>query len=77
MTIERAITTQVHLTSLEIAAEFWEMDADGQAVFFNALAVLAEDKISMQLQYVTDSEILSPVGRNVMAKIGEYSVEGK
>lgn len=57
----------------ELAAElFWHMDELMQSRFFNEIAAIA-DSLPMQLQYLTDCDLLTNDGRAVMRIIGEYS----
>ena len=68
--------TPVKLSAYTIAEAFCELDGDEMAMFFNAVehrCRLWRASMSMQLQYVTDSEKLTHEGRSFMAKIGEYS----
>lgn len=58
----------------EIVAElFWGMDSCDQAKFYNYLADISKDHITMQMQYITEEDGLTLDGRRVMQNIGEYS----
>ncbi|MFA5166763.1 MAG: hypothetical protein WC449_05760 [Candidatus Paceibacterota bacterium] len=69
--ITRSISFEI--TPLEAAAVFWSMNSKDQANFFNELAFLSESRLPMQLQYITEDDVLSLAGRRVMQEIGEYS----
>jgi hypothetical protein len=65
-------------TPEELAFEFSHMGDGDQAAFFNELARLTalwDHPLCFQLQYVTDSKILTAAGRGVMRMIGEYADE--
>ncbi len=64
---------EIELYPADIASMFWKMDSEQMAQFFNHLGHVSAGRISMQLQYVTDTETLHSVGRTAMRKIGEYS----
>ena len=71
-------TFYIEPTPQELADCFSGMDADKQAEFFNRL--YGQDNSwgpntswPFQFQYITDSEILSINGREMMRMIGEYS----
>lgn len=58
----------------ELLAEYFsELDSEQQAKFYNHLAELSKDWITMQLQYITDEDGLNLAGRRVMQQIGDYS----
>jgi hypothetical protein len=61
------------ITPQDVAELFAAMNAEDQAEFYNHLAKVASDWLSMQAQYITDSEKLTLAGRRVMQTIGEYS----
>ncbi|WVH13931.1 hypothetical protein CASP1_00008 [Alcaligenes phage CASP1] len=73
MTIKRNIETEFTLTPEELAGEFWGLDGDQQARFFNAVGKLAQHRLPMQMQYVQDSDFLDQDGRYAMSVIGNYS----
>ena len=73
MTIKRNIDVDVDPTPEELALCFWHLGSIEQAQFFNELGRLAEHRLPMQLQYVTDDETLTPAGRSAMRSIGDYS----
>ena len=59
-----------------VAYLFCEMDAEGQAKFYNEVAKLASvwpGSLCMQMQAITDESGLTLEGRRVMQMIGEYS----
>lgn len=56
-----------------VAALFWEMHSDDQAMFFNCLALFSEGRMPFQLQAVTNEDHLSHEGRYIMQLIGDYS----
>ena len=65
----------IPLNPTQVAEAFWELDADQQAAFFNSLGLTAGSKLPFQLQYVTESRILTGLGRNAMQLIGDYAKE--
>lgn len=73
MTIYRDIRAKVSLTPEELAHEFLGMDGDTQAIFFNEIGKIAQHMLPMQLQWVTDSELINKEGRYAMSVIGNYS----
>ena len=52
MSIVITETKSVEVTPTFLAQVFWEMDNDEQAAFFDALAVVAENKLSDQMENV-------------------------
>lgn len=70
--IIRMVESYITLTSEELAACFWSMDADQQASFFNWLGAFARDRFPMQLEYITQSQELNGIGKNTMWQIGCY-----
>lgn len=73
MTIKRNIEAEIMLTPQELAQEFWCLDGNEQALFFNKLGELAQHRLPMQLQYIQDSTKLNQDGRYAMSTIGNYS----
>ena len=74
--IIKNIKVEVRPTATELATEFTNMEADQQAIFFNVVAAVSDEWRScfaMQLQAITDSEMLTTKGREVMSEIGNYS----
>ena len=74
--IERTIKLIVDMTPAEMAFEFCNMDDSGQAKFFNELHRITEKwdrPLCFQLQFVTDNQLLTDGGREVMSQIGEYA----
>jgi hypothetical protein len=59
-----------------VALLFCEMDAKGQAIFFNhvdSLASVWSAPLCFQIQAITDEHGLTLGGRRVMQMIGDYS----
>lgn len=57
----------------ELAVEFCELGEDEQARFFNQVAkTLKESSLSMQLEFISQSKLLTSDGRWVMQQIGSY-----
>jgi len=74
--ITRKIDINIVQTVNEIAKAFCEMDSMEQADFFNTVALIVskwERPFCTQLQSITDEQMLTKEGRNVMEKIGEYA----
>ena len=70
---------KVNVTPKELACCFWNMVSEDQALFFNELGAIAKD-FSSQLEAVSRDDgltSLTPAGRRVMEKIGEYSQRTK
>jgi hypothetical protein len=77
--MKREITINVDPSPEELAQELWSLDADTQAKVLSSLAELVKDdfmSLNMQLQYVTDSKCLSLAARELMSRLGDYSVKG-
>lgn len=72
-TIKRTIEVEVTLSPQEIAEQFWEMDSFGQSLFLEKLYYLSKDKLSWQLEYLSQEKNLTNGGRFVMSKFGEYA----
>lgn len=72
MIISRTVDVEVKLTAEELAEQFWAMDGDNQARFFDALANTSSGRLPMQLQAVADSDHLTIPARVCMQSIGEY-----
>ena len=67
---------KVNVTPKELACCFWDMASEDQALFFNELGAMTEGYLSSQLKAVSRDDgltSLTPAGRRVMEKIGEYS----
>lgn len=75
--IKRAMDISITPTPDELAEAFWSMDSSQQAIFFNRLGEISDNRLCFQLQYVTDDLCLSKTGRRAMATIGEYAEESK
>ncbi len=72
--IYRDVHVEVKPTPAELAGEFWRMDANQMAVFFNCISEESEAfKFAMQMQYLTDSNVLHSGGRSIMETIGKYA----
>jgi chorismate mutase len=74
--IVRREVIRVEVTPEELASEFAKASADEQAAFFVELARLMElwDRpAAMQLQAITDSEVLDRPARYLMERIGHYA----
>ena len=65
--------TLTDITPQDVAELFAAMDSDEQAEFYNHIAKVASSWLSMQSQYITDSDKLTLAGRRVMQTIGDYS----
>ena len=71
---------KVNVTPKELACCFWDMASEDQALFFNELGAMTEGYLSSQLKAVSRDDgltSLTPAGRRVMEKIGEYSQRTK
>ena len=67
---------KINVTPKELACCFWDMASEDQALFFNELGAMTEGYLSSQLEAVSRDDgltSLTPAGRRVMEKIGEYS----
>ena len=76
MSIKKVVPIDVEITPDELAAEFASMDDDEQAHFFNALARIVKKwrhPFPVQLQYITDNDVLTNDARHIMQSIGEYA----
>lgn len=63
-------------TPEELAIEFCELYEDGQAKFFNRVAEIFDQpshSLSMQLEYISQSKLLTDEARSLMRRIGEYA----
>ena len=63
-------------TPEELADEFCELYQDGQAKFFNRVANMFKSpyySLEMQLEYVSQSKILTDDARRLMSLIGDYA----
>lgn len=72
MTVQRKTSVSIDLTPKELAEEFWFMDGDQQAAFFNHLDTISGLRLPLQLAAVEDSVALLNTGRSVMRLIGSY-----
>ena len=76
MKIERKLTVDVELTPEDIADCFFDLYADGQAVFFNRISELVkkwDTSFCFQAHAIEGSGKLTNNGRWIMSVIGEYS----
>lgn len=64
------------LTPELLAEAFWDMDSSEQARFYNHLATISNINFIFQCQYITDDHDITPGGRRVMSRIGEYAYWG-
>lgn len=72
---ELNFNVDIDLTTKELALAFCNMTADDQVSFFNEVAVITskwDAPFVFQLQFIIDDANLTPEGRRVMEKIGEY-----
>ena len=70
--ISRDVAVAIECSPDDVAQLFWHMDGDEQAMFFNAVAMFADDRLPFQMQWVRDSAALTSRGRMTMECIGEY-----
>jgi len=74
--LKRSVAVELELSGFEIAQLFWQLDADQQAHFFDELRrISSPGAFVMQMQAITQSNLLSSGGRTIMGYIGEYSNE--
>lgn len=74
--ILRNIEVDIKISVEELAKEFAALYSDEQAKFFSVVSeIVAEWKrpFVFQLQFISESEELTPRGRRLMQQIGEYS----
>lgn len=74
--IERTIKIPIELTPNELAFAFCNMSSEGQAMFFNEIAVLTSEwkkPFPFQLEALSRESILTQGGRFIMQEIGDYS----
>ncbi|WP_304431043.1 hypothetical protein [Romboutsia ilealis] len=63
----------------ELAEEFWNMDSEQQAKFFNELANIIEENQGrgvMQLDYISFEPSLYPYGARLISMLAERVKEG-
>ena len=63
----------------ELAEEFWNMDSEQQAKFFNELANIIEEnqgRSVMQLDYISFEPSLYPNGARLISMLAERVKEG-
>lgn len=73
--IKKTVNVWVKPTAEELAQIWCAMDANEQALFFNAIKLLSDDwdkPLCFQLQSIAVSKHLSEIGRYVMRQIGDY-----
>jgi len=76
--IERTIKLNIDIAPEELAFCFCNMSSEGQARFFNEIAVCVakwDKPFCFQLSALTSEAILTLDGRRVMEQIGEYAKE--
>ena len=76
--IEKTVTVKVRPTVHDVAKAFCSFDQAQQADFFNDVAKITnkwDHPFVMQLQSITDCELLKPSGREVMEQIGNYALK--
>ncbi len=69
--LKTIVPVEVEIDGKQMADLFWQMCSGEQSEFFNQLAT--KDMLAFQLQEVTDSPLLTSLGRSAMGKIGDYS----
>jgi hypothetical protein len=72
-TVIKMVAVDVTLTPKDLATNFWLMDCDEQALFFNSLSEIGGFLLHLQLASVSASSVLESSGRSVMEMIGDYS----
>ena len=73
--IQRKTIIDITPTPDELAFEFSIMDDEQQAMFFNELARITENwskPFCFQLQLIINHPSLTPAGRSIIERIGEY-----
>ncbi|MFA6087446.1 hypothetical protein [Mucilaginibacter sp.] len=77
--LKQTIEVDIKLIPQKIAELFCSMDADEQAIFFNTIAADVETwpacNFDLQMQYISDSTLLTENGRKIMKTIGQYAEE--
>ena len=76
--IKRELSVEITPTTTEIAQAFSAMDDTSHAIFFNELAMLADQwarPFCFQVQSIVDNPILTDAGRAIMRSLGEYGAE--
>jgi hypothetical protein len=71
--MKRIFEVEFNLTYEEIANEFWNMDSEDQAKFFNHIGKNRKFDVAMQLEYIRQEEVLNTDGRELMKAIGDYA----
>jgi hypothetical protein len=70
------VTVEYEPTPEELAIEFCKLYEDGQAKFFNRVAEIfnhPKHSLTMQLEYISQSKLLTNEATHLMGKIGEYA----
>lgn len=75
--IKRTIEVEIIPTPYELAHAFWSMGEREQALFFNHLGLISEDRLPFQLQAISQSDDLADDGRYAMNLIGDYSEQAQ
>lgn len=77
ITLTEKVQVEISITPSKLADLFCQMDANEQASFFNLIAddvaTWPSCNFELQMQYVTDSGVLTDGGRQIMKTIGAYS----
>lgn len=82
MEVSKIVTREVdiEMTPQELAEEFWNMDSEQQADFFNVLADIIEQnqgKGIMQLDYISMEDTLYPYGAGLINMLADKIKENK
>jgi hypothetical protein len=77
--LKQTIEVDIKIIPQTVADLFCSMDAHEQAVFFNAIAADVKTwpacNFDLQMQYISDSPLLTENGRKIMKTIGQYAEE--
>ena len=76
MSLDIRKTLDIHLEVGDVAKAFAAMSSDEMAVFFNLVAEEVgkwNGAFCMQMQWVTNDENLTKMGRSIMSQIGDYA----
>jgi len=75
----KIITTQeisYEVSAEQIAKLFCQLDGEEMADFFNTIHKIVKEEwqapFCFQLQFVSDSPVLTPEGKAIMCEIGDY-----
>lgn len=67
---------EYNITPEQLAEEFCNLYEEGQSIFLNKVGEIFKNpkySLPMQLQYVTDCDVLNEDGRHVMRMFGDYA----